>query len=130
MPGLTANTSHQPKRENVRQRALMVIKKECWGGDPAGTDWSGEEWGWWTQHHLAAKAVPGARFYIVAWGKLRGWAPITRLHRDITGRPVCICREGNAIACTIAEPIPGFQGLRERWWQRETEMPFPDWRKP
>ena len=41
-----------------------------------------------------------------------------------------ICRRGGAVACTIDEPIPGFRGLRKRWWRIEDERPFPDWRTP
>jgi hypothetical protein len=70
---------------------------------------------------------PGNRFYIVAHGCLRGYAPVTRVRLDPTGRGGCICRQGNAVAVTIDEPIQGFRGLRERWWPREIERPFPDW---
>lgn len=37
-------------------------------------------------------------------------------------------RQGGAVAVTIKEPIPGFRGLRVRWWPREAEHPFPDWK--
>jgi hypothetical protein len=37
-------------------------------------------------------------------------------------------RKGNAVACTIDEPIPGFRGLRKRWWSRDIEKPFPNWK--
>lgn len=96
-------------------------------GDPAGTDWSGEEWGWYTRHPLAAEIKPGERFYVVAWGRLRGWAPVTAVRRDAGGGWI-ICRKGNATACTIDKPIPGFRGLEKRWWRYEEERPFPDWK--
>jgi hypothetical protein len=41
-----------------------------------------------------------------------------------------ICRRGGAVACTLAAPIPGFRGLRVRWWGRDEEQPFPEWRIP
>jgi len=41
-------------------------------GDMAGTPYTGEEWGWYTNHSLAAQIKPGERFYVVAHGKLRG----------------------------------------------------------
>jgi hypothetical protein len=91
-------------------------------GDAAGEPESGEEWGWFTRHPYVRIIAPGERFYVVAHGKLRGWAPVTRVD---TG---CICRRGNAIACTIDQPIRGFRGLRARWWPREIERPFPDWK--
>jgi hypothetical protein len=28
---------------------------------------------------------------------------------------------------TIADPIRGFQGWRNRWWDRADELPFPNW---
>lgn len=95
-------------------------------GDPAGAPYSGEEWGWYTHHPKAALIRPNDRFYVVAWGRLRGWAPVTRIER--TGVGWIICRRGGAVACTIDEPIPGFRGLRERWWQPGDEKPFPDWK--
>lgn len=96
-------------------------------GDPAGTQWSGEEWGWWTKHSYARLIQPGDRFYVVAHGKLRGWAPVTRVLRE--GPSWVICRRGDAVACTIDKPIPGFRGLEKRWWSREDERPFPDWKR-
>ena len=95
-------------------------------GDAAGDPETGEEWGWYTRHSLATLIKPGDRFYVVAHGLLRGWAPVTRVYRD--GATSVICRRGGAIACTIDEPIPGFRGLRERWWRHEAEKPFGDWR--
>lgn len=92
-------------------------------GDAAGDPDTGEEWTWITHHHSMRQLIrPGDRFYVVAHGRLRGWAPVTRIVAN------CICRRGGAVACTISEAIPGFRGLRERWWPRETEIPFPDWK--
>jgi hypothetical protein len=93
-------------------------------GDAAGSPESGEEWGWFTQSPLIRRIQPGDRFYVVAHGKLRGYAPVTRVQEG------CICRRGGAVAVTIAEPIPGFRGLLQRWWDREMERPFPEWRTP
>jgi hypothetical protein len=99
-------------------------------GDAAGDPETGEEWGWWTEHSLIAKIGPGDRFYVVAHGKLRGWSPVTRVHRPMMREAGAICRRGNGVACTIPESITGFRGLRVRWWPREIEVPFPDWRVP
>ena len=98
-------------------------------GDAVGEPYTGEEWGWYTSHSLAATIKPGDRFYVVAHGKLRGWAPVTRVedHSHKGGGHV-ICRRGDAVACTIPTPIPGFRGLRVRWWSRDIEQPFPEWR--
>jgi hypothetical protein len=99
-------------------------------GDAVGEPETGEEWGWYTKHSLIRVIKPGDRFYVVAHGKLRGWAPVTDIGINIYDRPVYIGRRGGAVACTIDETIPGFRGLRERWWPREIERPFPDWRTP
>lgn len=96
-------------------------------GDPAGAPESGEEWGWFTRDPKAARIRPGDRFYVVSYGLLRGWAPVTRIHDGGNGA-YAICRRGGAVACTIDAAIPGFRGLRVRWWALEMEVPFPDWK--
>lgn len=92
-------------------------------GDAAGEPYTGHEYGWYTGHSLVRRIGPGERFYVVAHGRLRGYAPVVRVERG------CIIRRGMAVAVTIDEHIPGFRGLRERWWPREDERPFPDWRE-
>src|SRR5208282_3823533 len=98
-------------------------------GDAAGDPSTGQEWGWYTRSRTAKLIRPGDRFYVVALMKLRGWAPVTRV-QDTGDGDFVICRRGNAVACTIDLPIPGFQGLRPIWWSRKQEKPFPDWRTP
>lgn len=73
--------------------------------------------------------VPGDRVYIVAHGRLRGYAPLVRLERRCKLAPSrwCLLRQGGAEAVTIDEPIRGFQGWRYRWWERDQERPFTDW---
>ena len=93
-------------------------------GDAAGDPATGREYRWLTGHWRIRLIRPGDRFYVVAHGRLRGWAPVVH----VEGR--AIIRSGGAVACTIDEPIPGFRGLRERWWSRENERPFPEWRIP
>lgn len=77
------------------------------------------------------KVDPGERIYVVAHGLLRGYAPLTALvdfGRDQYGDGgYSLQRSGGAVACTIDAPIRGFQGFRYRWWEREEEVPFPDW---
>lgn len=97
-------------------------------GDAAGSPDSGEEWGWYTRHSFARLIKPGERFYVVAWGRLRGYAPVTRVHVAGEDSGYVICRRGGAVACTIEAPIPGFRGLEKRWWSYEDERPFPDWK--
>lgn len=93
-------------------------------GDAAGERYTGNVYGWHTKHRLIAEINVMDRFYVVAHGKLRGWAPVVEVTRG------AIFRAGGAVACTIAEEIPGFRGLRRVWWPRHAEVPFPDWRTP
>jgi hypothetical protein len=90
-------------------------------GDPAGSPESGQEWGWFTEHSFKRLIQPGDRFYVVAHGRLRGYSLVTGIWGG------AIVRKGGAVAITIPEPIAGFRGLRKRWWDREAEIPFPDW---
>lgn len=98
-------------------------------GDAVGNPETGEDWHWYTRHPMAASIQPGDRFYVVAHGKLRGWAPVIRVDAFRQGG-WGIVRRGQAVACTIPQVIPGFRGLRVRWWKREEELPFPDWKTP
>ena len=91
-------------------------------GDAAGDPETGEEWGWYTTHSYRSLIKPGDRFYVVAHGMLRGWAPVLGVQGG------AIVRKGGAVACTIPERIPGFRGLRTRWWARSAEIEFPNWK--
>lgn len=93
-------------------------------GDCAGDPATGEEWGWLTRSPLIRQIQPGDRFYVVAHGRLRGYSLVTRVSRGAIGR----C--AGAVACTLEQPIPGFRGLRRRWWSRADERPFPEWKVP
>lgn len=99
-------------------------------GDAAGEPPTGEIWTWYTGHRLRTHCQPGDRFYVVAHGKLRGYAPITGHEYNAFNEVSGIQRMAEAVAVTIPEAIPGFRGLRLRWWKREDEVPFPDWRNP
>jgi hypothetical protein len=96
-------------------------------GDPAGAPWSGEEWGFFMGGNLP-RIEPGERVYIVYNAQLRGYAPLVRVRT--TDRGFALVRRGDAVAVTILEPIPGFRGIRYRWWDRVDEYPFPDWQTP
>lgn len=91
-------------------------------GDAAGEPESGEEYGWFTEHSYRSLIKPGDRFYVVAHGRLRGYSIVTGAWGG------AIVRKGNAVACTIFDDIPGFRGLRRRWWDYGCEVPFPDWK--
>lgn len=78
---------------------------------------------------------PGERVYVVAHGRLRGYAPLIdvlwdgKLFGEKWHQPdgFALVRGGGAVAVTIPEPITGFMGWRYRWWEREIEVAFPDW---
>lgn len=72
---------------------------------------------------------PGERVYIVAWGRLRGYAPLVRIEPYCKLRPStsCLVRSDGAEALTIPQGIIGFRGWRYRHWERAGEVPFPDW---
>ena len=74
------------------------------------------------------RVQPGERVYVVAHGKLRGYAPLVRLLPS--GSVSFLVRRGDAVAVTIPETITGFRGFRYRWWQREAERSFPEWCTP
>lgn len=72
---------------------------------------------------------PGERVYIVAHGRLRGYAPLVEIGRGWERGQFSLVRGGGAVACTIAEPIRGFRGWRYRFWDYADEVPFPEWRE-
>lgn len=108
---------------------VVTVPKWFWPewikeGDPAGSPESGTEWGF--SVGIKPPIQPGDRLYIVAHGRLRGYAPVTGLGQH-SGKWI-ICRKGGAVAVTIAETIKGFQGFRKVWWDRVQEVPFPEWK--
>ena len=117
---------------------VVTVPKDRWRdwlaeGDCAGTPTSGRE------YEFSVGTKPpiqcGERLYIVAHGKLRGYAPVTSvsfIRAPQPGLPTryFIRRRGDAVACTITEQIRGFRGWRKVWWSREEEQPFPHWRVP
>ena len=95
-------------------------------GDPAGESWSGQLWDFSTWPKPPIE--PGERVYIVHAYKLRGYAPLVRVEQ--VGHRYALVRGGEAVAVTIDERITGFRGWRRRWWERDIERPFPEWRIP
>lgn len=114
---------------------VVTCPKNIWldwleEGDLPGDPPTGEEWGFSTWGPKP-DIQPGERVYVVAHGRLRGYAPLTRLEYQHVGHGqgrVAFGRAAGAVAVTIAEPIKGFRGWRYRWWRSETEIVFPDWK--
>lgn len=115
---------------------VVTVPKGLWEewideGDLPGDAPSGNRSHFWIIPNMPA-IVPGERVYVVAHGRIRGYAPLIGTERECrlwTAR-ACLMRDGGAVAVTIAEPVRGFQGWRYRWWDRAAEQPFPDWRRP
>jgi hypothetical protein len=64
---------------------VVTVPKDFWlewidEGDAAGSVESGEEWGFFVGYRRP-DIIPGERLYVVAWGRLRGYAPVTRVAR-------------------------------------------------
>lgn len=109
---------------------VVTVPKQLWAewileGDAVGEPETGESWGYFLGGPRP-DIRPGERLYVVAWGLLRGYAPVTAVKR-IDGR-WAICRRGGAVAVTIDEQVPGFRGWRRRFWERYAERPFQDWK--
>lgn len=121
-----------PARRIALADVVVTVPKSRWeewiaeGSLPGAPE--DDEFFFWINAVSLPKIERGERVYIVAHGRLRGFAPLTRIFRDACG--AALCRKGGAVAATIDEPIRGFQGWRYRWWEREQERPFPEWRTP
>jgi hypothetical protein len=104
------------------------LKKWIAEGDPAGSEWSGEEWHFYLSGY-PPNITPGQRVYVVYNGALRGYAPLVCIDY-FEGKRYALVRHGSAVAVTIPEYIVGFRGFRYRWWSYLQERPFPDWQNP
>lgn len=115
---------------------VVTVPLPMWDEWIAEGDLPGDAWTGMTSHFWFWSAMPdiriGERVYVVAHGKLRGYAPLWDRHLSCPLRPraKCLMRRGGAVAVTIPEPIRGFRGWRYRWWNTAIELRFPDWRTP
>lgn len=131
---------------------VVTVPQHLWDawieeGDLPGSDVPsplepGDEWTFYIPRTRLPRIHAGERVYIVAHGKLRGYAPLTKLfapdllkvrwdeQRALQPPRAALCRRGGAVAVTISTPIRGFRGWRYRWWDRSMEKPFPEWRTP
>lgn len=112
---------------------VVTVPKGLWTEWLAEGDLPGEPTHQFESHFwipsLGRDRVIGDRCYVVAHGRLRGYAPIVDTERRCRLRPsrACVVRRGGAVAVTIDQEIRGFQGWKYRWWDRSSEVPFPDW---
>jgi hypothetical protein len=117
-----------PAKDAVATVPMGLWEEWIAEGDLPGETWSGLESRYNCRPPKWVDA--GARLYIVAHGKLRGYAPIVRVERLPDHVFPAIVRRSGAVAVTIAELIQGFRGIRRRWWCRSEEIEFPEWRAP
>jgi len=110
---------------------VVTVPKRLWAGWIEEGDCPGERWSGQLYEFCVGgfrpPIDPGERVYIVAHGRLRGYALLVRLEH---AGPYswALVRGGGATDCTIGQPIRGFRGWQQRWWDRSEERPFPDWR--
>ena len=106
------------------------------GGLPGETVLNGTAYYWFGRGSVPRIAV-GELVYVVAHGHLRGYAPLVRIEYRGNRPPSwwwpeadwALVREGGAVACTIAQSIRGFPGVRYRGWDRSDEIAFPGWKQ-
>lgn len=111
---------------------VVTVPQRLWAAWLAEGDLPGQP-AEYESHFFIPRPLPrverGARVYIVAWGRLRGYAPLVRVEARCQLRPAsaCLVRADGAVACTLPTPIRGFQGWRYVWWDRADEVPCTDW---
>lgn len=112
---------------------VVTVPSRLWDqwldeGDLPGQPWSGYDNHFFIPKHALPTMQRGDRVYIVARNHLRGYAPLVRIETscDLMTWRACLLRRGGAVAVTLPEPVRGFQGWRYRWWDREQELPFPE----
>ena len=120
---------------------VVTVPKTRWQEWLGEGTWPGQacqpdvEYHWFGRGRHLPPIRRSDRLYIVAHGRLRGYAPVVRLDAPPYPKPDwwwpgadwAIVRQGGAVAVTIPGRINGFQGWRYRWWNRGQEIPFPDW---
>lgn len=109
---------------------VVTVPKQYWRiwlgeGDLPGDPPTGHEYMYTVGGR--PQVLPGERVYVVAGGLLRGYAPLVRVDIGLGGKSHLI-RAGGAVAVTIPQRIKGFRGFRYRWWARDDEMSYPEWR--
>lgn len=111
---------------------VVTVPRDRWDawlceGDLPGQTETGEDWHYYCGGSPPLHLPKGSRVYVVAGGRLRGYAPLVRIERLGKGS-FAFVRRGGAVAVTISESIQGFRGWRHRWWDRADEVPFLGWR--
>lgn len=124
-----------PPTPGVRD-VIVTVPQGMWvrwlaEGDLPGEEPTGE-WDFTAGKNNPREVGAGSRVYVVAFGLLRGYAPLVRTEQ-VDGR-LSFVRGGSAVACTLIHAgkraeIRGFQGWHyaEATINRARLVPFPDW---
>lgn len=122
--------------EEEAMDVVVTVPKARWAewleeGDLAGDGPARFRSHFWIGNRAVPEIQIGERVYIVAYGRLRGYAPLVGVEKVCRLNPSrsCLMREGDAVAVTIPEEITGFMGWRYRWWDRSIEVPFQNWKR-
>lgn len=109
---------------------VVTVPMGVWSDWIAEGDLPGDQWSGATSYFNLAGVLPnikpGERVYVVAHGRLRGYAPLVHIVAD--GNRFALVRQSGAVAVTISDTIKGFRGWRYVWWARSEERPFPEWK--
>ena len=117
-----------PAAPGLKGLAAWIAEGDAAGEPETGVQWDFSTWGFFP------KIEPGERVYVVCEDRLRGYAPLVRVEMDFEDGGewgvgyLHFIRKGGAVAVTIPGRIVGFRGWRYRWWKREDEVKFPDWK--
>lgn len=120
----------------VARDVVVTVPSRLWSewlseGDCAGESRREDVEYWFNAPTRPTDLHPGARVYVVSYGRVRGYAPLHRIDPDPDNPRGCLfIRRGGAVAVTIPGRVQGFHGYRYRWWDRSIDVPFPDWRIP
>lgn len=133
---MTAEPMNAPPRPGVRD-VMVTVPMGLWvrwlaeGDLPGDPPAESGTWDFTAGTHQPLETGPGSRVYVVAFGLLRGYAPLVRTE-PVEGR-VSFVREGGAVACTLRdtfgrpEKVKGFQGWRYTTFDRARLVPLPTW---
>jgi hypothetical protein len=118
---------------------VVTVPRRLWSewldeGSLPGEPDTGDTFHFWLAGPLPDIQI-GSRVYIVAHGRLRGYAPLVAIERRCRLRPSvgCLVRRGGAVAVTVLQDgrpaeIRGFRGWKYRWWDYLDEVPYPNWK--
>lgn len=125
-----AFTATRASRDEEPIDVVARVPKTAWLNWLAEGDWPGEpateRWGFSVGRPVTKAYATAERCYVVAWGQVRGYAPLVSPEGN---EVAAFVRGGGAVAMTVPGLVlPGGQwNWMYRGWRRAEEVPFPDW---